>query len=46
MARTRNIPSIEPVVTQSNLNVTAPILLASMMLMIFAMVASAASGFS
>lgn len=45
MARSKNIPSIEPVVTPSNLNLTAPILLASMMLMIIAMVASAASGF-
>lgn len=45
MARTKIIPSIEPVATESNLNVTAPILLAAMMLMFFAMVASAVSGF-
>ncbi len=46
MTETKNIQPIEPVVTPSNLNMTAPILLASMMLMIIAMVASVASGFS
>ena len=46
MARGRKIQPVEPVVSASNLNITAPILLASMMLMIIAMVASAASGLS
>ena len=46
MPRTKIIPSTEPVIMESNLNLPAPILLAAMMLMFFAMVASAASGFS
>ena len=46
MARTKDIPAIAPVVNESSLNFTAPILLASMMLTIIAMVPSAVSGFS
>lgn len=46
MARFKDIPVVEPVATESNLNLTAPILLASMMLTVIAMVASAVSGFS
>lgn len=46
MAKSKQVSGIEPVITESNLNVTAPILLASMMLTIIAMVASAVSGFS
>ncbi len=46
MAKSKRISGIEPVVIESNLNLTAPILLASMMLTIIAMVASVVSGFS
>lgn len=46
MAKSKQVSGIEPVVAESNLNVTAPILLASMMLTIIAMVASAVSGLS
>lgn len=46
MARSKVNSSIEPVASASNLNIPAPILIASMMVLVIAMVASAASGFS